>query len=128
MNRPHYIFIGDQGRIFYSANEPTPEDFEFAAVGMVIIVRLADCAYYGREKDWRPIVEGVLGCADLEDESTVPFHSVEADFRTPALAFPNAGSPLIISDAPARASNLPPLGDRASSRLERSARTPWCAI
>jgi hypothetical protein len=42
-------YIGDQGRVFSSVDEPRPEDLDFAAVGMLTIVRLGELCYYGRE-------------------------------------------------------------------------------
>jgi hypothetical protein len=51
----HYVFIGDQGRVFSSVDEPTADDLDYAAVGMLTIVSLRDLRYYGRESRWLPI-------------------------------------------------------------------------
>ncbi len=74
-----YVFISDQGRVFGTTDDPTREDFAYATVGMVTIVRLADGHYYGTEGKWRPISRGQLGTADVEGEETLPFHEPAAD-------------------------------------------------
>lgn len=33
-----YIYVGDQGRVFASTDEPTDEDLTYAGVGMVTII------------------------------------------------------------------------------------------
>jgi hypothetical protein len=75
-----YIFVSDQGRVFSVADAPTAEDFAFAAVGMVTIVRLADAHYYGRDRRWRPIPPGQLGSAEFEGEESPPYHALSSDF------------------------------------------------
>ena len=54
-NRAHYVFIGDQGRVFSSVDEPTADDLDYASVGMLTIVSLRDLRYYAREGRWMPI-------------------------------------------------------------------------
>ena len=51
----HYVFIGDQGQVFSSFDEPTADDLDYAAVGMLTIVSLRDLRYYGRQNRWLPI-------------------------------------------------------------------------
>jgi hypothetical protein len=53
----NYVFIGDQGRVFSSFDEPTADDLEYCAVGMLTVVSLRDLRYYGRECRWLPIEE-----------------------------------------------------------------------
>ncbi len=50
-----YVFVWDQGRVFHSFDEPTADDLEYAAVGMLTIVSLRDLRFYGRECRWLPI-------------------------------------------------------------------------
>lgn len=76
-----YIFISDEGRIFSTSDEPTPEDFEYARVGMMTIIRVADGFCYGLEKKWRPIPRGQLGTTNVEGKDTAPFHAVETFFQ-----------------------------------------------
>jgi hypothetical protein len=71
-----YIFVTDQSRVFFTQTAPTPEDLAYAEVGMVVIVRVADAHYYGRECDWLPVPAGRLGCAELDGEETPLFHSL----------------------------------------------------
>lgn len=123
MTPARYIFVTDQGRVFYSETEPTPEDYEFAAVGMVVIVRLLDCAYFGREKEWQSPGKGRMGCVDLSEETTPSDTAAESAIET--FLEEEGGKP------PARSGNvfrprfdaariLPMLGNGASRRLERS--------
>ena len=74
MNSARYVFVNDQGRVFGSYDDPTEEDFAYAAVGMVVIVRLADCCYYGRERAWRPVVKAMLDRAEIEGAGSPQFH------------------------------------------------------
>jgi hypothetical protein len=78
-----YIFISDQGGPpFGSVEEPTAGDLDFAAVGMLTIVRLADAHYYARGA-WHPIAVGRLGCAELDHELSEPFHASASHFDSP---------------------------------------------
>ncbi len=76
-----FMFISDQGRVCSSLDEPTDEDFAYAAVGMVTILSLADGRYYGIEQKWLPIPPGRLGTAEVDDETTRPFHAPESYFE-----------------------------------------------
>ncbi len=78
-----YIFVTDQGRVFSVADEPTAEDFAYAAVGMVTILRLADAHYYGRDGRWYPIPPGQLGKAEVNGEESPPYHALLSDFAEP---------------------------------------------
>lgn len=81
-----YVFIGDQGRVFRSSDEPTPEDLAYAAMGMVIIVRQTDCCYYGPECKWQPIPDRELGSAEVDCEDTASSHPIA---NNPAYPPPN---------------------------------------
>ena len=83
MQAIRYIYISDQGRVFGSTGDPTEEDFAYAAVGMKIIVRLADAHYYGVDGKWRRISNGRLGAAEIDGEETPPFHTAAVDFDVP---------------------------------------------
>lgn len=80
MTAPAYIYVGDQGRVFASTDEPTDEDLAYADVGMVTIVRLADYHFYGTGRTWTSIASGKLGQASVEGELTPPFHVAAAEF------------------------------------------------
>jgi hypothetical protein len=83
VNLPRYVFVTDQSRIFFTALEPTSEDFAYAEVGMVIIVRIADAHYFGTEKKWLPIPAGQLGHAEVDGEETGEFHGLPELFAAP---------------------------------------------
>lgn len=73
--------------MFSSADAPTREDFEYAAVGMLTILSLVDGRYYGSAKKWLPIPEGRLGAAEAGGDVTPPFHAPASHFEeapTPA--------------------------------------------
>jgi len=76
-----YIFIGDQGQVFSSSDEPTTEDFAYAAVGMMTIISIADARYYGLGKRWLPIQSGRLGTANIDGKETPSFHAPESFFQ-----------------------------------------------
>lgn len=78
MSALRYIFISDQGRVFSTSDEPTTEDFEYAAVGMMTIVSIADARYYGLGRRWCPIPPGRLGTVNIEGEETASFHAPES--------------------------------------------------
>ncbi len=80
MSSARYIFVGDQGHVFKSSDHPTAEDFAYAAVGMVTIVRLSDCWYYGREQKWQPIPEGEQGTAGVDEKLASALHASPRDF------------------------------------------------
>lgn len=84
LNLPRYVFVTDQSRVFFTALEPTPEDFAYAEVGMVIIVRIADAHYFGTQKEWMPIPAGQLGHAEVDGEETGAFHGLPELFAEPA--------------------------------------------
>lgn len=73
-----YVFVNDQGAVFGSSDDPTEEDFAYAEVGMVTILRLADDCYFGREGTWRAIPCGQLEKADIDDGTATPFHAPAA--------------------------------------------------
>ncbi len=79
MSAARYLYIGDQGCVFSSADEPTAEDLEYAAVGMRTILRLDELRYYGRERQWLPIPAGRLASADIDGERSKPFHGLPSD-------------------------------------------------
>ena len=78
---PRYVFLDDQGRVFSSHDDPTAEDFAYAAVGMVTIVRVADFHCYGSKKKWLPIPAGELVTAELDEHENPPFHTERNDER-----------------------------------------------
>jgi hypothetical protein len=69
MSSLRYLFINDEGQVFGSANEPTGQDFEFAAVGMLTIVRLSDRRYYAGRGEWCSIPPVQGGTANDEGEA-----------------------------------------------------------
>lgn len=75
MSAPRFIFVSDQGRVFSSHDEPTTDDFAYAVVGMVTIIRLADFHSYGSKQGWFPIPAGELTRANIENDSSPPFHA-----------------------------------------------------
>lgn len=76
MSPLRYVFINDQGHVFSSVDEPTAEDFEYAAVGMLTILSLPDSRFYGARKRWLPIPPGRLDTAEIDGEETEAFHVV----------------------------------------------------
>ncbi len=84
MTAPAYIYVGDQGRVFASMDEPTDEDLAYAEVGMVTIVRLADYHFYGIGRTWMSIASGKLGQASVEGKLTPPFHVAAAESNSAA--------------------------------------------
>ncbi len=76
MSAARFVYIGDQGRVFSSVDEPTAEDLDFAAVGMLTIVSLRELRYYGREQQWLPIRSGRLTSRE-DDRNSLPFHTEE---------------------------------------------------
>lgn len=84
MTVPGYIYVSDQGRVFASRDEPTDEDLAYAQVGMVTIIRLADCHFYGTSRIWTLIAKGKLGQVSVEGELTPPFHVAASDFEPTA--------------------------------------------
>ena len=89
MTAAAYIYVGDQGRVFASMDEPTDEDLAYAEVGMVTIIRLADCHFYGTGRAWTAIAKGKLGQASMEGELTPPFHVAASEFDPAAPASGN---------------------------------------
>lgn len=75
MPAARYVFVSDQGHVFSSADEPTAEDLEYAAVGMRMILSLIDGRYYGREKRWLPIPAGRLTSVVIDGKRSLPVHS-----------------------------------------------------
>lgn len=78
-----YIYISDQGRVFSSEDEPTLEDLEYAHVGMLTILRLADHCSYQTDGKWRAIQPGERVRAELEGQQTEEFHNDANDSETP---------------------------------------------
>lgn len=72
-----FIFFREDGRVFGTADEPTPEDLEHARVGLHVIIRLADQQVFERGGEWRPLGRGVVVNADPGSESP-PYHVPEA--------------------------------------------------
>lgn len=60
--------------MFTSHDDPTTEDFANAAVGILILVRLADLSCYGTDETWRTIPPGQLANAEIGDDRSPPFH------------------------------------------------------
>lgn len=85
MPQPRYVYLNDQGQVFSSDDDPTPEDFAYAAVGMVTIIRVADFHCYGSEKRWLPISEGELGAAEIDDQEATPLHTTVSQTLPPLL-------------------------------------------
>lgn len=88
-----YIYVNDQGRVFCSEDDPTAEDFAYAEVGMVTILRLADTHYYRRDGKWWPVTRGKLASSEIDGISTEKFHSDPAVRDTPVAsktALPNS--------------------------------------
>jgi hypothetical protein len=79
MPAARYVFISDQGRVFSSADEPTLEDFEYVAVGMLTIVRMEDGRYYGRARKWLPIPVGRLISAEIDGDPRKLLHGLSSD-------------------------------------------------
>ena len=79
MPAPRYIYVSDQGRVYSSVDEPTSEDFEYAHVGMLTILRLADNHCYRIEGKWRPVAPSKLVSADIDGMPTDKFHSDDDD-------------------------------------------------
>lgn len=84
MTAPAYIFVGDQGQVLASIDEPAAEELAYAAVGMVIIIRVADWHFYGTGETWIPIASGKLDRSELDGEVTPPWHVAAPDFEPPA--------------------------------------------
>lgn len=78
-----YIYISDQGRIFSSEDEPTLEDLEYARVGMLTILRLADNCSYQTDGKWRAVQPGKRVRAEVEGQQTAEFHSDASNPETP---------------------------------------------
>lgn len=78
-----YIYFSDQGRVFGSEDEPTREDFEYAHVGMLTILRLADNCSYQKDGKWHAIQPGKRVCAEVDGQQTAEFHSDANDTETP---------------------------------------------
>jgi hypothetical protein len=71
---PRYLYIDCEGRFScWSSDEPTAEDLSGADVGLVAIVRLADCRMY-RWGEWTAIPEATLKRVPLEGELAPPAH------------------------------------------------------
>ncbi len=124
MSAARYLFVSDQGRVFSSNDDPTPEDFEYAAVGMVTILRLADGHYYdGQQRKWRPIPRGSLGSGEVEGEAPLPFHAPASDFEPPTDHDPNLLSSQAGDSKPtdARVTHF-----RSPLRISRGARGSVC--
>lgn len=68
-----YIFFREDGRAFGIAEEPTPEDFDHARVGLHVIVRLLDLHTFGRSGNWSPMPIGTL-TAPGPDAHSPPYH------------------------------------------------------
>lgn len=83
VNIPRYVFVTDQSRTLFSTLKPTAEDFAYAEVGMVIIVRIADAHYFGRAKKWLPIPSGQLGRAEVDGEESGEFNGLPELFAEP---------------------------------------------
>ena len=99
-----YIYISDQGRVFGSDDEPTLEDFEYAHVGILTILRLVDHCSYQTDGKWRAIQPGKRVRADVEGQQTAEFHSDTNDAETP-LNHASDFNPFRAGAGPAR--NLP---------------------
>jgi|SRR5581483_10305194 len=79
MTKPRYVFVNDQGDVFTTSNEPTAGDFGYAEVGMLIIVRLADCHFYGRTGQWQRIADGRLTTVEIDGEISPAFHAMRPE-------------------------------------------------
>lgn len=93
MRAPRYIYISDQGRVFSSADDPTPEDFAYANVGMITILRLEDHHCYRSDGKWRPIADGKLASANVDGMQTGEFHADPSDMEfssEPEISFPDS--------------------------------------
>lgn len=77
---PRFLFVDDQGGVFSSYDDPTVEDFAFAAVGMLTIIRLADLHSYSGKQRWQAIPISRLTTVTLGNDPGLPFHST--DLRT----------------------------------------------
>jgi hypothetical protein len=75
MPAARYIYVSDQGRVYSSVDEPTSEDFEYAHVGMLTILRLSDNHCYRTEGKWRPVAPSKLVSAEIDGVETEKFHS-----------------------------------------------------
>jgi hypothetical protein len=68
-----FLFFREDGRTFGISDDPTPEDYDHARIGLHTIVRLADLHVYDRSVEWRPVAAGVIAKPDAGAHSP-PFH------------------------------------------------------
>lgn len=71
-----FVFFREDGRTFGIGEDPTPEDYDHARIGLHAIVRLADLHVFDRSGEWTPLAAGVLVRPDPGTESP-PYHVPE---------------------------------------------------
>ncbi|ACB76721.1 hypothetical protein [Opitutus terrae] len=74
-----FVFVSDQGSVFGSRTPPTTEDLRLAGVGILIVVNLRTCRYYGREERWLPVPLAKLTASEFEGDPPKPFHARSAE-------------------------------------------------